>query len=427
MIASTHTGTPERRKSFFRYAYRRSPDQDRMPPAQHPVVVVGAGPVGLTAAIDLALRQVPVVLLDDSDRIERRRRAGRTHRDDEQFLGRENRDRKRPLTPIGESTVRWLYDAPCLPENLLLHIDAETRERIFDPLPERRRRPSGQERINMLFRLVQRRIVNRASVLTIAQQRDSPKRARDARLPENLGNEGILVFGHQENDPLVAALHTAFVNLPQEVRAVVLSGEGEHFCAGLDLSELQERDVAEAVVHSRNWHAAFDAIQFGRVPVIAVLHGAVVGGGLELAAAAHIRIAERSAYYGLPEGTRGIFVGGGGSARIPRLIGTARMTDMMLTGRVHDAEEGQRIGLTQYLVDEGAGLAKAFELAGRVAANAPLSNFAILQALPRIAEMAPGEGLFVESLMSAIASGDPAAKSRIRDFLAGKAAKVQKS
>lgn len=126
-------------------------------------------------------------------------------RDDEQFLGRENRDRKRPLTPIGESTVRWLYDAPCLPENLLLHIDAETRERIFDPLPERRRRPSGQERINMLFRLVQRRIVNRASVLTVAQQRDSPKRARDARLPENLGKEGILVFGHQENDPLVAA------------------------------------------------------------------------------------------------------------------------------------------------------------------------------------------------------------------------------
>src|SRR3954462_8807380 len=122
------------------------------------------------------------------------------------------------------------------------------------------------------------------------------------------------------NDPLVAALHTAFVNLSSEVRAVVLSGEGEHFCAGLDLSELQERDVAEAIVHSRHWHAAFDAIQFGRVPVIAVLHGAVVGGGLELAAAAHIRIAESTAFYGLPEGTRGIFLGGGGSARIPRLI-----------------------------------------------------------------------------------------------------------
>jgi (methylthio)acryloyl-CoA hydratase len=228
------------------------------------------------------------------------------------------------------------------------------------------------------------------------------------------------------NDTLVTQLHSAFVNLPEEIRAVVISGEGEHFCAGLDLSELQERDVAEAILHSRNWHAAFDRIQLGRVPVIVVLHGAVVGGGLELAASAHIRIAERSAFYGLPEGTRGIFVGGGGAARIPRLIGTARMADMMLTGRVHDAEEGHRIGLSQYLVDDGTGLAKAFELAHRVAANAPLSNFAILQALPRIADMAPAEGMFVEALMSAVASGDPAAKSRIRDFLAGKAAKVQK-
>ena len=64
---------------------------------------------------------------------------------------------------------------------------------------------------------------------------------------------------------------------------MVLSGEGEHFCAGLDLSELMERDVADGVLHSRMWHAAFDQIQFGRVPVVAVLHGAVVGGGLELA------------------------------------------------------------------------------------------------------------------------------------------------
>ena len=91
------------------------------------------------------------------------------------------------------------------------------------------------------------------------------------------------------------------------------------------------------------------------MPVIAVLHGAVVGGGLELAVAAHIRVAEASAFYGLPEGQRGIFVGGGGSARIPRLIGTARMADMMLTGRVYDAEEGFAIGLSQYLVDDGAG------------------------------------------------------------------------
>jgi len=229
------------------------------------------------------------------------------------------------------------------------------------------------------------------------------------------------------NDSLVAQLHSAFVNLPEATRAVVLSGEGEHFCAGLDLSELSERSVAEGVIHSRSWHAAFEQIQFGRVPVVVVLHGAVVGGGLELAAACHIRVAEASAFYGLPEGQRGLFVGGGGSARIPRLVGVARMTDMMLTGRVYNADEGLAIGISQYVVAQGRGLEKALALAERIAANAPLSNFAVVQALPRIAAMAQEEGLFVESLMAAIASGDEGAKSRIRAFLQGNAAKVKKS
>jgi enoyl-CoA hydratase/carnithine racemase len=229
------------------------------------------------------------------------------------------------------------------------------------------------------------------------------------------------------NDTLIAQLHSAFVSLPEAVKAVVLTGEGDHFCAGLDLSELSERSVAEGVIHSRTWHAAMDAIQFGRVPVVAVLHGAVVGGGLELASSCHIRVADESAYYGLPEGQRGIFVGGSGSARIPRLIGVSRMTDMMLTGRVLDAAEGQAAGLSNYLVGEGEGLAKGLELAAKVAGNAPLSNYAVTQALPRIAEMAPAEGLFVESLMSAIAQGDEAAKQRVRDFLAKRAGKVGKS
>ena len=229
------------------------------------------------------------------------------------------------------------------------------------------------------------------------------------------------------NDELIAQIHTAFVNLPGEARVVVVSGSGEHFCAGLDLSDLSERSVAEGVVHSRAWHAAFDAIQFGPVPVIAVLHGAVVGGGLELASAAHLRVAETGTFYGLPEGQRGIFVGGGGSARIPRLIGASRMTDMMLTGRVFDAEEGQAIGLSNYLVREGGGLEKAFELAERIASNAPLSNFAITQALPRIAAMPQSDGLFMESLMSSIAQGDDAAKERVRAFLDKRAGKVAKS
>ena len=228
------------------------------------------------------------------------------------------------------------------------------------------------------------------------------------------------------NDALVAQLHTAFVNLPEAIRAVVLSGEGEHFCAGLDLSELSERGAAEGIVHSRTWHAAFEQIQRGKVPVVAVLHGAVVGGGLELASSCHVRVAESSAYYALPEGQRGLFVGGGGSARIPRLIGVARMTDMMLTGRVYDAKEGLAVGLSQYVVADGKGLEKALWLAERIAQNAPLSNFAVMHALPRIADMGQDEGLFVESLMAAIAQGDEGAKTRMRDFLEGKAGKVKK-
>ena len=100
-----------------------------------------------------------------------------------------------------------------------------------------------------------------------------------------------------------------------------------------------------------------------------MLHGAVVGGGLELAAAAHVRVAERSAYYALPEGSRGIYVGGGGSVRLPPLIGVARMMDMMLTGRTYSAEEGQAFGLTTYLVENGKGFAQGFELAQRIAGH----------------------------------------------------------
>jgi enoyl-CoA hydratase/carnithine racemase len=229
------------------------------------------------------------------------------------------------------------------------------------------------------------------------------------------------------NDALLAQLHSAFVTLPHEVKAVVLSGEGEHFCAGLDLAEVAARSVAEGMAHSRAWHACFDAIQFGPVPVVAVLHGAVVGGGLELAAAAHIRVAEASTFYALPEGSRGIFLGGGGSVRITRLVGVARVTDMMLTGRSIGASDGERLGFAQYLVGDGEGLAQALALANRIATNAPLSNYAITQALPRIADLPAADGLFVESLMSSIAQGDDAAKERVRAFLDGRAAKVQKA
>jgi enoyl-CoA hydratase/carnithine racemase len=222
----------------------------------------------------------------------------------------------------------------------------------------------------------------------------------------------------------VLGLETFFAILPAEVRAVVLDAEGDHFSAGLDLSELSERDAFAVVEHSGMWHRAFERIEHGRVPVVAVLKGAVIGGGLELACATHIRVAEPSAFYALPEGQRGLFVGGGGSVRVPKLIGAHRVADMMLTGRVLDAAEGHAVGLSQYLIGPEEGLATALELARRIAVGSPVTTFAVLQALPRIAEGNPAEGYLLESLMAAVAASTTDAKDRVRAFLQGRARKV---
>lgn len=228
------------------------------------------------------------------------------------------------------------------------------------------------------------------------------------------------------NDDLFQGIERAFSNIPEGVRVAILTGAGEHFCAGLDLSVLSERSAAEGFMHSYLGHRSFDRIQFGAVPVIAVLHGAVVGGGLEIATSAHVRVAEPSAFYGLPEGQRGIFVGGGGSSRVPRLIGFSRMGEMMLTGRVYDAQEGQTLGLSHYLVPEGQGMAKAKELARKIATNTAMTNFAIMHALPRIAEANQDHGMFMESMIAGIAQSSPEAKQRMQDFLQKRAAKVKK-
>ncbi|RJL22058.1 crotonase/enoyl-CoA hydratase family protein [Bailinhaonella thermotolerans] len=228
------------------------------------------------------------------------------------------------------------------------------------------------------------------------------------------------------DDATVLGLGAFFTSPPEWARVVVLDAEGDHFCAGLDLAELAERDAFGGLRHSRMWHAAFERIESGSVPVIAVLKGAVIGGGLELACAAHLRVAEATTFYALPEGQRGLFPGGGASVRVPRLIGAHRMADMMLTGRVHDAEAGQALGLSHYLTAPGEGLAEALRLAEKVASNSPVSNYAVIQALPRIAASNPADGYFMESLMAAVAQSGDEAKRRMRAFLDGRAAKVTK-
>lgn len=226
------------------------------------------------------------------------------------------------------------------------------------------------------------------------------------------------------NDAMIDALAEAVARASTEAKAAVIFGHGDHFCAGLDLAEHVDKDLAASIRGSRRWHAVFGGMQRGTIPFVAALQGAVVGGGLELAASAHIRVADTTAFFALPEGQRGIFVGGGGSVRLAGLMSTARMMDLMLTGRVLTAEEAERQNLAQYVVAKDAAVAKALALAKAAAANAPLSNYAIINALPRIQDMAHDDGLFVESMVAAMTSVSPEARARLDDFLNKRAARL---
>jgi enoyl-CoA hydratase/carnithine racemase len=227
------------------------------------------------------------------------------------------------------------------------------------------------------------------------------------------------------SDRVIEAIAEAIVRAEGEAKAAVLHGHGNHFCAGLDLGEHVKKSPIEGVRGSRRWHAVFSGIEHGTIPWIAALHGAVVGGGLELAAATHIRVADETAFFALPEGQRGIFVGGGGSVRVARLMGVARMTDMMLTGRVATAAEAERWNLAQYVVPAGTAREKAHALACAAAGNATLSNYAVIHALPRIQDMAKEDGLFVESFISAFTATSPEAEERLNAFLEKRAARLR--
>ena len=219
------------------------------------------------------------------------------------------------------------------------------------------------------------------------------------------------------SDAFIAELGAVFERPPEGTRVIILTGAGGHFCAGLDLAEHVERSAEDGIYHSRGWHRILDQIQFGGTPVVSAMFGAVIGGGLEIAAATHVRIAEPSTIFQLPAGRRGIFVGGGATVRVGRILGADRMTEMMLTGRKYGAEEGVSLGLAHYAVGAGEALSHATELAGKIARNAPLSNYFMIQALARIEDMSKADGLFTESLCAALSQTTPDAQEGLRAFL----------
>lgn len=242
-------------------------------------------------------------------------------------------------------------------------------------------------------------------------------------IEENIGLIGLNRPSKRNamNEALITQLRDVLMEANDKIDAAVLFGHGPNFSAGLDLAELALRLTpgSEAPRRRRprhHWHATFDLLARGNFPVVCALHGATIGGGLELASAAHIRVADETTFFGLPEGQRGIFVGGGGSVRTQRIVGYPMMADMMLTGRTLSAEEGRQCGLAQYITPAGGAFEKAKELAKCIAGNVPQTNWMIMNVLPRVNDLSHDDGLFMEYLNSSMAR-PPESLKRLNDFL----------
>jgi enoyl-CoA hydratase len=166
------------------------------------------------------------------------------------------------------------------------------------------------------------------------------------------------------------------------VRAAVLTGAGGHYCVGGDLASGWMAGGGETTPSEHERRAREDPaliarglllLDFLRVPVIAAVNGDCMGGGCEMLQQTDIRVAEEHARFGVPEVTRGLMAGAGSTMRLKRQIPYAVALEMLLTGRILDAEEALRWGLVTHVVPRGEGLAKALELADLVAAAAPIS------------------------------------------------------
>ena len=189
------------------------------------------------------------------------------------------------------------------------------------------------------------------------------------------------------------------------VRAVVLTGAGEKaFVAGADISELTTLGGAEAEAYSLRGQRVLERIeQIGR-PVIAAVNGFALGGGCELAMACTIRIAADRARFGQPEIKLGTLPGFGGSQRLPRLVGVGRALDMLLTGRMIDADEALRIGLVTRVVPAATLITDALALADQLAALPPIASRYVMTAVLAGAGRTIADGCRLEAALFGLAA-----------------------
>jgi enoyl-CoA hydratase len=182
-----------------------------------------------------------------------------------------------------------------------------------------------------------------------------------------------------------------------DVAGVILTGAGRAFIAGADISELAGQTPMSAIARSRRGQVIFDRFERIAKPVIAAVNGFALGGGCELAMACHLRIAGESAKFGQPEVKLGIIPGYGGTQRLPRLVGTGRAMQLLMTAEIIDAAEAFRIGLVNKVVPNDELLATANAMLQQMIANGPLAVRACIDAVVRGQDMALSDALAYEA------------------------------
>src|SRR5215210_2418708 len=202
------------------------------------------------------------------------------------------------------------------------------------------------------------------------------------------------------NATVIAELADAITRVETDaaVRGVILTGAGTRaFVAGADISELAEQTPMEGKARATAGQTAFRRLERCGKPVVAAVNGFALGGGCELAMACHIRLASEHAKFGQPEVKLGIAPGYGATVRLPRLVGKGRAIELLLTGRMIDAEEAFRIGLVNRVVPADRLLAESEALLRGILENGPLAVRACLETVDAGLDMALDEALLLEA------------------------------
>jgi enoyl-CoA hydratase len=211
-----------------------------------------------------------------------------------------------------------------------------------------------------------------------------------------------------------------------EVRGVILTGAGDKaFIAGADISELANVTAVEAQKSSNYGQGALDLIENLGKPVIAAINGFALGGGCETAMACTVRVASENAKFGQPEVKLGVIPGGGGTQRLPRLVGKGRALQLILSGEMIDAQEAYRIGLVNEVVPAADLIIRAEAILKQIFANAPIAVKFALEAVNKGLETSLAEGSALEAALFGLCAGTEDKKEGTQAFLQKRAAQFK--